>query len=624
VKAIRRLLRYLGPYRFYASGAILSLFLVTATNLATPQLLRWVIDTGITEKQLNVIIWGTALLALISIARGIFNFTQNFWGEQSSQGVAFDLRNELFATIQGLSFSYHDQNHTGQLMTRATNDVELVRQFVGQGLFQLLNSIFMVVGSAWVLLAMNWRLGLTTMLIIPPLVFILTNFARNIRPMFSVIQEKLGNINDILQENLAGVRVVKAFARSDFEEKRFRVSNQEYKETNVKFVLAASANFPAIFFFSNLGTILILGYGGRLVMGNALSVGELVAFISYLNFLVQPIMTIGFLSGMVIRAAVSADRIYEVLDAKNEVVDKPNAETLPAIQGNVAFDNVRFRYIGQTEDVLKGVSFAVKPGQTIAVLGATGSGKSTIINLLPRFYDVTDGRVLIDEHDVRDVTLDSLRSQIGIVLQETTLFSGTIRDNIAYGRPDAADEDVVAAAKAAQAHPFILEQPDGYDTRVGERGVGLSGGQRQRVAIARALLLDPRILILDDSTSAVDAETEYQIQQALDKLMIGRTSFVIAQRISTVRNADLVLVLDKGKVGGLGTHEALMMDSPLYAEIVQSQLREDKPVPAESETVDSETGEMQTGASSNGAAATSTEEESEKQEPVEEKTVTES
>ncbi len=580
MKAIRRILRYLGPYRYYAIGATLSLFLVTATNLVTPQLIRWVIDTGISGANMSVIIWGTAILAVVSIARGIFNFTQNFWGEQASQGVAFDLRNELFAKIQDLSFSYHDRNHTGQLMTRATNDVELVRQFTGQGLFQLLNSVTMVVGSAWVLLAMNWRLGLATLLIIPPLVFILTNFARNIRPMFSVIQERLGTINDRLQENLAGIRVVKAFARSDYEEERFKVANAEYKETNIEFVMAASANFPAIFFFSNLGTLLILGYGGWMVMGDVLSVGELVAFISYLTFLVQPIMTIGFLSGLVIRAAVSADRIFEVLDARNEVVDKPDADTLPAIEGQVNFVDVRFRYIGQTEDVLQGVSFAVQPGQTIAVLGATGSGKSTIINLLPRFYDVTAGQVLIDGHDVRDVTLDSLRSQIGIVLQETTLFSGTIRDNIAYGRPDASDEEVLAASKAAQAHAFILEQPNGYDTRVGERGVGLSGGQRQRVAIARALLLDPRILILDDSTSAVDAETEYQIQQALDKLMVGRTSFVIAQRISTVRNADLVLVLDRGKIGGLGTHQELMMDSPLYAEIVQSQLREDKPLPS--------------------------------------------
>ena len=267
-------MRYLGPYRYYAIGATVSLFMVTATNLATPQLLRWVIDTGITGKQINVIIWGTVLLAVVSITRGIFNFTQNFWGEQSSQGVAFDMRNELFAKIQGLSFSYHDQNHTGQLMTRATNDVELVRQFIGQGLFQLLNSIVMIIGSAWVLLAMNWRLALATLLIIPPLVVILTNFARNIRPMFSVIQQKLGHINDILQENLAGVRVVKAFARSGHEVQRFGVANQDYKETNLEFVMASSSSFPLIFFFSNLGTIIILGYGGWLVMGNSQQIGR--------------------------------------------------------------------------------------------------------------------------------------------------------------------------------------------------------------------------------------------------------------------------------------------------------------------------------------------------------------
>jgi len=594
VNALRRIFRYLLPYRFYAIGATVSLLLVTVTNLVTPQLLRWVIDTGITGKQLNVIIWGTTILAIVSIARGIFNFTQNFWGEQASQGVAFDMRNQLFATIQGLSFSYHDRNHTGQLMTRATNDVELVRQFTGQGLFQLLNAITMVFGTAGILLWMNWRLAVVTLLIMPPLILILTNFARNIRPMFSVIQEKLGDLNAVLQENLAGIRVVKAFARSDHEMARFTRANEEYKRTSLKFVIASSANFPAIFFVSNLGTILILGYGGWQVMGDQLSVGELVAFISYLTFLVQPMMTIGFISGIVIRASVSGERIFEVLDAKNEVVDKPDARPLPTIQGRVAFDDVRFRYIGQTEDTLRGVSFVVEPGQTIAVLGSTGSGKSTIINLLPRFYDVTAGQVLIDGHDVRDVTLDSLRSQIGIVLQETTLFSGTIRDNIAYGRPDASEEAVVAAAIAAQAHPFILEQPDGYQTRVGERGIGLSGGQRQRIAIARALLLDPHILILDDSTSAVDAETEYQLQQALDKLMVGRTSFVIAQRISTVRNADLVLVLDQGKVAGLGTHAELLMDNALYSEIVQSQLREDPPLP--------------TTADQQGATATATQE----------------
>ncbi|MEM7132302.1 MAG: ABC transporter ATP-binding protein [Chloroflexota bacterium] len=579
MKALRRIITYLFPYKQLAIGAILSLFLVTAANLVSPLLLRWMIDQGITLGNVSVIIWGTVALAFVALGRGLFNFTQSFWGERASQGVAFDVRNQLFAKIQGLSFSYHDHAQTGQLMTRATNDVELIRQFTGQALFQSLNSLVMLLGSMGLLLWLNWRLALVTFLILPAIGLVMGQFARNIRPMFGMIQKELGKLNTILQENLAGIRVVKAFARSKFEIDRFTQANLTYRDKNLSFVRAASAAFPSIFLFSNFGMILIIGYGGSLVIGGSLSVGELVAFTTYLQFLVQPLMTVGFVSSVIVRASVSSERIFEVLDAPNEVIDKPNAITLPKIEGRVTFDDVHFKYIGQQEEVLKGAGFTAEPGQTVAILGATGAGKSTIINLLPRFYDATGGRVLVDGQDVRDVTLDSLRSQIGIVLQETTLFSGTIRDNIAYGRPDATDDEVVAAAKAAQGHEFILEQPDGYQTRVGERGVGLSGGQRQRVAIARALLLDPRILILDDSTSAVDAETEYQIQQALDQLMVGRTSFVIAQRISTVRNADLVLVLEKGQIAASGTHESLMMDSALYMEIVSSQLREDTSKP---------------------------------------------
>jgi len=575
MQALRRIITYLAPYKYLAIGATLSLILVTAANLVSPQLLRYVIDRGITASNASAIVWGTVGLSIVALIRGVFNFTQSFWSEQASQSVAFDVRNQLFAKIQGLSFSYHDQAQTGQLMTRATNDVELVRQFTGQALFQMLNAAIMLLGSITVLMIMNWRLALVTLLIIPAISLVLLQFTRNIRPMFAEIQAELGKLNNILQENLAGIRVVKAFARSPFERERFGVVNAQYKEKNLKFVRAASATFPAVFFFANIGTILILGYGGYLVINSPFSVGELVAFSTYLMFLVQPMMMLGFFSGVVVRAGVSAERIFEVLDAPNAVTDRPGAQPLPSISGRVTFDTVHFRYAGQEEDVLKGISFEAAPGQTVAILGATGSGKSTIINLIPRFYDVTGGRVLIDGHDVRDVTLDSLRAQIGIVLQETTLFSGSIRDNIAYGRPDASDESIEAAARAAQAHPFILEQPNGYETRVGERGVGLSGGQRQRIAIARALLLDPRILILDDSTSAVDAETEYQIQQALDRLMVGRTSFVIAQRISTVRNAELVLVLEKGRIAAMGNHESLIMDSPIYAEIVQSQLHED-------------------------------------------------
>jgi ATP-binding cassette subfamily B multidrug efflux pump len=578
MRSLRRAISYLGPYWLIAVGAVASLALVTAANLVTPLLIRYVIDDGITPGSASAILWGALGLVGVALVRGLFNFTQGYWSEKASQNVAFDVRNRLFDKIQSLSFSYHDRAQTGQLMTRLTSDVEMVRQFTGMGLFQFINALIMLFGSATLLLVMNWRLALIVLATIPFMLLLVGRFLMTIRPLFERVQARLGALNTILQENLAGVRVVKAFAREPFEASRFYDANQAYLKINLQTVRAFAANFPLIFFIFNLGTLGIVWVGGNMAISERLSLGELAAFIAYLNFMIFPIMMIGMLGAMVARAAASARRIFEILDAQSEVTDRPGAAPLPPIQGRVAFEDVTFRYLGGERDTLSGVSFAAEPGQTVAILGATGSGKSTIINLIPRFYDVTGGRVTVDGHDVRDVTLDSLRSQIGIVLQETTLFSGTIRDNIAYGRPDAGDEEVIRAAQAAQAHDFIMEMPDGYQARVGERGVGLSGGQRQRVAIARALLLDPHILILDDSTSSVDAETEYQIQQALDQLMMGRTSFVIAQRISTVRNADLILVLDRGRLAAMGTHQQLLAESPLYAEIVYSQLREDAPV----------------------------------------------
>jgi ATP-binding cassette subfamily B multidrug efflux pump len=578
--ALGRAISYLRPYWLVAVGAVASLILVTAANLVIPQIIRWVIDDGITPGYMPVIAAGALGLIGVAIVRGVFNFTQGFWSEKASQNVAFDVRNALFDKIQSLSFSYHDRAQTGQLMTRLTSDVEMVRQFTGMGLFQFINALIMILGSAVLLLLMNWRLALIALATIPLMLLLIGRFMMTIRPVFEQVQARLGALNTVLQENLAGVRVVKAFAREPFEASRFQTANQAYLETNLQTVRAFAANFPIIFLIFNLGTLAIVWFGGNMVMSDQLSLGELTAFMTYLNFMIFPMMMIGMLSAMVARAAASARRIFEILDAQSEVTDRPGAAPLPPIRGQVAFEDVSFRYIGGEQDTLSHVSFSAEPGQTVAVLGATGSGKSTIINLIPRFYDVTDGRVALDGFDVRDVTLDSLRSQVGIVLQETTLFSGTIRDNIAYGRPEAGDEEVIEAAKAAQAHEFIVEMPDGYRTRVGERGIGLSGGQRQRIAIARALLIDPHILILDDSTSSVDAETEYQIQQALERLMVGRTSFVIAQRISTVRHADLIIVLDQGRLAATGTHQQLLAESPLYAEILYSQLREDAPVAA--------------------------------------------
>ncbi|MFB0534442.1 MAG: ABC transporter ATP-binding protein, partial [Anaerolineae bacterium] len=496
----------------------------------------------------------------------------------------YDLRNALYAKIQSLSFSYHDQAQTGQLLTRATNDVELVRMFTGMGFLQFLNSVVMLIGSLILLFAMNWRLALVTVAILPLVLGLFSFFGLKARPMFSRVQKKLSALNTILQENLAGVRVVKAFAREPFEAERFGKGNQELLDEFLKVGRLMAFLFPTLFLVFNLSTLAVYWYGGFQVIGEYLTVGQLVAFNTYLMMVMMPVGVLGMIATMISRAAASAERIFEILDAQSEVADAPDAQALPPVEGRVAFEDVRFRYFGGSKDsewVLDGVSFVAESGQTVALLGATGSGKSTIINLVPRFYDVSEGRIAVDGHDVRGVTIESLRSQIGIVLQEATLFTGTVRDNIAFGKPEATMEEIVAAAKAAEAHEFIVGFPDGYDTEVGERGVTLSGGQKQRIAIARALLLDPRILILDDSTSSVDFATEERIQQALDELMKGRTNFVIAQRISTVLNADQILVLDKGRIVARGTHEELMESSPIYAEIYYSQLHGEKELMAD-------------------------------------------
>jgi len=575
MKSLRRALKYLFPYWPTASAAFLSLVLVSATNLAAPQFLRLAIDGGIVRRD-----WGNILLAaggLLAVAafRGVFTFLQGYLSEKSSQGVAYDLRNDIYTKLQNLSFSYHDQAQTGQLMTRVTSDVEMVRQFIGQGFLQLMGALVMLAGSAAVLFAMNWRLALVSLTIIPCVFLVFFRFVRSVQPLFRLVQQRLGALNTVLQENIAGARVVKAFAREEHEIARFGAANELLLKQNIDVMRATSTTFPVIFFFGNVGTFLVMWYGGNEVIGGTLSLGELVAFNSYLGFLMFPIFILGMIAATMTRAAASAQRVFEVLDAVSEVQDRPGATPLPATQGRVAFEDVSFRYAGAEHDALSQVSFAAEPGQTVAVVGTTGSGKSTIINLIPRFYDVRSGRVTIDGYDVRDVTLESLRSQIGIVLQETVLFSGTIRENIAYGAPEATQEQLERVAKIAQAHGFILEQPQGYDTRIGEGGVGLSGGQMQRIAIARALLLNPKVLILDDSTSSVDAETEYQIQRAMDKLMVGRTSFIVAQRISTVRNAGLILLLDGAQIVASGTHEELLESSDLYGEIVSSQLRDD-------------------------------------------------
>ena len=620
-KGIGRAIRYLTNYKRQAILPYIFLIIATLSQLAVPHMVRNVIDAvtsgyiadqilkGLDQipaqlvgaalpKILEATGWSASLTmdqlraqlqadvtnapqalttALISILvfavlRGFFAFLQVFWAEKNSQAVAYDLRNDLYAKIQNLSFSYHDKNQTGQLMIRATDDVEKVRLFIGQGLLQLVGAVILLVGTVIILFTLNPSLAWAAMPILPVAIVTFIVFSSLAQPMFIKVQQKLSHLNTVLQENLAGIKVIKAFTREKEQQAKFTHAADDTMNQQIAVSRLFTFMFPFIFLVANLGQAAILYLGGRQIIVGTLSLGEWQEFSIYLMYLFFPIMMFGMIVTQMGQAGASAERIFEILDAKSDIVDKPGAGRLPEVKGDVRFENVTFRYFGGGEPVLNNVSFEARPGETIALLGATGSGKTTIINLLPRFYDPSEGKITIDGYDLRDVTLDSLRSQIGIVLQETTLFSGTIRQNIAFGKPEATLEEIQNAARAAAAHDFIMSFPDGYDTHVGERGQTLSGGQKQRVAIARALLLDPRILILDDSTSSVDLNTEAHIQSALDTLMKGRTSFVIAQRIGTVMNADTIIVLDKGQVVAQGKHADLMEESAIYAEIYNSQL----------------------------------------------------
>ncbi|GAB4571730.1 MAG: ABC transporter ATP-binding protein [Anaerolineae bacterium] len=605
---LMRAIRYLGRFRGMALVAYGSLAVATLAQLTIPQLVQNIIDsitsgyvanrvlelpqlaqglaaaamgTTVTELQhdaetaLSALFVALAAIVGFSVVRAVFSFLQGFYSEKVSQFLAYDLRNDLFSKIQHLSFSYHDRNQTGQLMIRATDDVERLRMFIGQGLVLALQSVVLLVVTLVILVLTNWRLTLVVLPTLPVAMGLFMLFGTLAQPLFAELQRRLSVMNTILQENLVGLKLVKAFVQEPREQARFEDAVDSHLQQALKVARIFSFLFPVVFLVANLGQAAVLYFGGQQIVYGTLTVGEWQKFSLYLMFVFLPLGQLGMIISMMSQAAASAKRVFDILDAENDVTNKPGAVDMPPIEGRVEFDHVTFRYFKSGDPVLNDVSFVAEPGQTVALLGATGSGKTTIINLIPRFYDVSEGAVRIDGTDVRDVTIESLRRQIGIVLQETTLFSGTIRDNIAFGRPDATQEEIEAAAKAAAAHDFIMEFPQGYDTPVGERGSTLSGGQKQRIAIARALLLDPRILILDDSTSSVDVTTEYYIQQALDRLMKGRTSFVIAQRISTVVNADQILVLEKGRVVASGKHQDLLETSELYAEIYSSQLVED-------------------------------------------------
>ncbi len=572
MKHLWRALGYLRNYRLWAVGAFLGLLLSSAAKLVVPRLAQMVIDSGISAGHLTVVVRGAAGMVLVAVAGSAFSVMQGILSARVAQGVAYEFRNQLYAKIHSLSFSYHDRAQTGQLLTRATSDVDMVQRFVGTAFINLISAILMMVGSIVLLFVTDWQLALIMLLLVPLTLGIVAVLARKARPLFMRIQQQLADLNTILQENIVGVRVVKAFAREPYEQARYAAANRSLFALNMEVGRLMAIAIPLVFLIANLSVLAVYWIGGYQAIAGHASVGRLVAFANYMMMAFFPMLMLGMIVTMLAQAGASAERIFEILDAQSEVEERPDAVPLPPVKGRVAFEHVGFRYFSSGPPVLEDINFVAEPGQTVALLGATGSGKSTIINLIPRFYDVTTGRVTIDGYDVREVTLESLRRQVGIVLQETTLFSGTIRENIAFGRPDAPLDEVIAAAQAAEAHEFITALPEGYETVIGERGTTLSGGQKQRIAIARALLLSPRILILDDATSSVDYATEARIQRALERLMVGRTSFVIAQRVATVVNADRILVLDRGRIVAQGTHAELLHESPIYAEIYYSQL----------------------------------------------------
>jgi ATP-binding cassette subfamily B protein len=586
--ALIRLLSFLRPYK----GRVLLAWLCVCGSslfvLVSPQLVAWAIDTGIRVRiegvggaaRTGVALGSTrtlvvAAMAIVAVAavRGVFAYGQTYLAEWVSQRVAYDLRNAIYDHLQRLSYAYHDRAQTGQIMSRATQDVEGVRMYISMGVLRLLYIVLLLVAVLALMLFANWRLALVSWAFLPLIAWRSVVMTTQLRPIWLRVQDGLARLGTVLHENLTGVRVVKAFSREEHESRKFAAEASALFEDSYATNRIQALNSPMLTGLWMMAIVVTIWFGGREIIAGRLQIGELTAFLLYLTLLQMPVRVLGWVVILFARAQSAGERIYEILDAESAVKEKPGAVELHSVKGHVRFENASFSY-DSISPVLNGVSLEARPGELVALLGPTGSGKSTVVNLMPRFYDVTGGRITIDGADIRDVTLTSLRRAMGIVQQDVFLFSATIRDNIAYGAVDASDQEIVRVAKAARIHDFIMSLPDGYDTWVGERGITLSGGQRQRVAIARTLLMDPPILVLDDSTSSVDTETEYLIQQALTELMRGRTTFVIAQRLRTVKAADQILVMRNGQIVERGRHKELLKQDGFYRQIYDLELRD--------------------------------------------------
>ena len=574
MKSLVRLRPVVRPYWKQVGRALLSLVARTRISLTVPFIIKQVIDQGFANNNVRLIITAALILLGIGIASAILIYWQRYLTERIAAQVGYDLRNRLYDHIQHLTFSYHDHAETGQLISRTIEDVRSIERFTGNGIVELIHLFLLFIGIVTLIYIANPLLATIALLPMIPLVLMTTNFGRKISDYFLVVDNSLGELSTRIQENVLGVQVVRAFARETYEIERFNRGNRILYDARISVISEWFKIMPTSHFLVILSTILILWFGGQLVLAGEMTIGEIVAFNSYLLMLAEPARQLTWLVNMAGEAVAGVNRTFEILDLVPEIRTPSDPIYLPQLAGRVKLKNVALAYQGEATHALCEINLTVEPNQVIALIGPTGSGKTSLVNLIPRFYDVSQGTVLVDGFDVRQVDLVSLRKQIGIVLQTSLLFSTSILENIAFGHPDADKQEIIEAAKAAQAHEFITSFPAGYDTTVGERGVTLSGGQRQRIAIARALLMDPRILILDDSTSSVDMQTEHLIQKALWRLMEGRTTFVIAHRLSTVRRADLILVMDEGQIVERGTHLDLLEQDGLYREIYDLQLRD--------------------------------------------------
>jgi ATP-binding cassette subfamily B protein len=585
MEVFKRLKQFYWPERKLLFASIFCLICATALGLVYPNLLRYLIDEVISKRQFDQV----PLLALLVVGvvsiKGMFQFLHGFSGGRLGNRVAYSMRKALYHKLQYLSFQYYDQARTGDLMSRLTADLDGIRQFVGFGFAQILNVILMVVFGATMMFTINWKLTLLTMVTMPFLAFTALRFEGKIHPAFRNIRKSFSNMQTAVQENITGVRTVKSFAREPHEIEKFAARNEDYKSNNVGSSFIWAKYFPLMELFANLSVVILLGMGGYMVIQKSITLGELVAFFSLIWYIIGPMWGIGFHINNYTMAKASGEKILEILHQYVHVKDQPNAIEVKhdQVKGHVRFERVTFSY-PEKQPAITDLNIDAPPGSVIGLLGGTGSGKTTIVSLLLRAYNVKDGKITLDGRDIRDLTIESLRSQIAIVFQETFLFSSSIKNNIAYGRSDVSMEEIIRAAKLAKAHDFIMELPHGYDTIVGERGLGLSGGQKQRIAIARAIITDPKILILDDATSAVDMETEHEIQAGFKEVMKGRTTFIIAHRISSLRHADEIIVLDQGRVVQRGTHEQLLLQPGPYLETYKIQYSDQPVRPAENIT----------------------------------------